>query len=465
VADLLAHSPPLPIIIYYGNPEPFDEQGDVEGIRLALQHRERVCRINLHLPFPSLRKVFKSMDGPFPALETLQLYCSSYRNENAMIPTRFEAPNLRHLQLSDFTTFFPLRTNPLTAAICPQSLVTFSLGEAPPTEHWTPALFAECLEGMPQIRCLKIGYLFPVEGSHLGQASEGVPTVLLSDLEELHFQGDSDYFEALAARITAPSLKKLSITFTNISSRPSLEKLARLIDESKILRFKFARVKFKYNFSIVMDHSELWTGRGAFELIFDVRSSWRSLDRENELVSKICDALDPMLPKVQSLLLEHAQARDSSKWNTNPERERVVMWRGLLRRFENVETLRVADRLVDELDRLLELDAGDKGSVGSLLPQLKTIVWYDPEPDGIDGADGSDDVDGADDSDDDGADDSDDDGADGSDDIDLNAGTGINDTNVIKPCKERFKAFVEARTAVFQPVEVVRSSKSCLSLD
>ena len=129
------------------------------------------------------------------------------------------------------------------------------------------------------------------------------------------------------------------------------------------------------------------------------------------------------------------------------------MWRGLLRRFENVETLRVADRLVDELDRLLELDAGDKGSVGSLLPQLKTIVWYDSKPSsgsvGIDGADGSGDVDGADGSDDDGADDSD---------------TGINDTNVIKPCKEPFKAFVEARTAVFQPVEVVRSSKSCLSL-
>ena len=460
MADLLAHSPPLPIIIYYGNPEPFDEQDDVEGIRLALQHRERVCRINLHLPFPSLRKVFKSMDGPFPALETLQLYCSSYRNENARIPTTFEAPNLRHLQLSDFTFFPPLRTNPLTAVICPQSLVTFSLGEAPPTEHWTPALFAECLEGMPQIRCLKIGYLFPVEGSHLGQASEGVPTVLLSDLEELHFQGDSDYFEALAARITAPSLKKLSITFTNLSNRPSLEKLARLIDESKILRFKFARVKFKNNFSIVMDHSELWTGRGAFEL--DVRSSWRSLDRANELVSKICDALDPMLPNVQSLLLEHAQARESSKWNTSPERERAVVWRELLRRFENVETLRVADRLVDKLDRLLGLDAGDKGSAGSLLPQLKTIVWYDRKPSsgsvGIDAADGSDDVDAADDSDDV-------DAADGSDDIDLNAGTSINDTNVIKPCKERFKAFVEARTAVFQPVEVVRSSKSCLSLD
>ena len=445
MADLLAHSPPLPIIIYYGNPEPFDEQGDVEGICLALQHRERVCRINLHLPVPSLRKVFKSMDGPFPALETLQLYCSSYRNEDAMIPTTFEAPNLRHLQLSDFTTFFPLRTNPLTAAICPQSLVTFSLGEAPPAERWTPAHFAECLEGMPQIRCLKIGYLFPVGGSYSARASEEVPTILLSDLEELHFQGNSDYLEALAARITAPSLKKLSITFTNVSNNLSLEKLARLIDESKILRFKFARMKFKDNFSIVMDHSELWTGRGAFELIFDARSTLLTLDRGgNELVLKICDALDPMLPKVQSLLLEHAQARESSKSNTDPEPERAVMWRGLLRRFENVETLRVADRLVDELDRLLELDAGDKGSVGSLLPQLKTIVWYDPKPSsgsvGIDAADGSDD-------------------------INLNAGTGINDSNVIKPCKGPFKAFVEARTTIFQPVEVVRSSKTCLLLD
>jgi hypothetical protein len=452
VADLLAHSPPLPIIIYYGNPEPFDEKGNVEGIRLALQHRERVCRINLHLPFPSLREVFESMDGPFPALETLELYCSSRENKNARLPPTFEAPNLRHLQLSDFT-FAPLQTNPPTAAICPQSLITFSLGAASSTEDWSPVLLAECLEAIPQIRCLQIGYLFPARGFRgVSKANEEVPTFLLSDLEELQFQGDSDYFEDLAARITAPSLKKLFITFINSYNHPSFEKLKRLIDESKNLRFKFARVKFKDDiFSIVMDHSELWTGRGAFELIFDMHSSWHTLDRNNDAVSKICDALDHMLPQVQSLLLDHVQAqgtRESSKWDTGPERKRVVMWHGLLRRFENVETLRVANRLVDELDRSLKPGARDKGSVGSLLPQLKTIVWYDPNP-----SSGSDD------------DDDDDDAADGSDDINPNADTGINDTNAIKPCNERFKAFVEARTAVSQPVEVVRSSKICLSLD
>jgi len=329
------------------------------------------------------------------------------------------------------------------AAICPQSLITFSLGEVPSTERWTPALLAECLEAIPQIRCLKIGYLFPAQGFHVSKVNEEVPTFLFSDLEELQFRGDSDYFEGLAARITAPSLKKSSITFTNSSNCPSLEKLKRLIDESKNLRFKFARVKFQDNVvSIAMDRSELWTGRGAFELIFDMHSSWRTLDRDNDPVSKICDALDHMLPQVQSLLLDHVQAqgtRESSKGDTSPERERVVMWHGLLRRFENVETLRVANRLVDELDQSLEPDAGNKGSVGSLLPQLKTIVWYDPTP--LSGPVGID-------------------AADGSNDIVFNAGTSINDTNVIKPCNERFKAFLEARTVVSQPVEVVRSSKT-----
>ena len=374
VEDLLAHSPTVPIIIYYGNPEPYDLQDDIEAIRLALQRRDRVCRINLHLPSSSLSKVFEYMKGSFPVLETLQLYCSSLTNEKARLPDTFEAPKLRHLQLSDFT-LVPQKTPPLNTTICPPSLVSFSLGEVTPTKYRSPALFLECLSVMPQLKSLKIGYLFSQDKRHDGQSSKQAShTILhLTNLEELQFHGRSDYFEALAARLTAPSLKELSLTFTDSLHDVTLPNLSELIRGAKDLSesCKFARVRFKDNTSIVMDQNELWTGRGAFELMFN----WSSFEDQLKVVTHVCGKL-PSASDVTSLLLEYARAdkRPPSPPTSNNDRK---MWHGLLGLFENVDTLRVAN-LVDELDNALQLDEDKGSSVRELLPKLKRIVLYGP---------------------------------------------------------------------------------------
>jgi hypothetical protein len=375
VADLLAHSPPLPIIVYYGNPEPIDYQDNVSDILLALQHPDRVRRINLHLPSTSMRKVLGSMQGPFPILETLQLYCSSYKNEEATLPSKFEAPNLRHLQLSDFT-LVPQRMPPLTTAICPSSLVTLSLGEVSPAKYQSPALLAECLAIMPQIKRLKIGYLFPVERKNRqdGSSREGSHSqVLLANLEEIQFKGQSDYLEALSARISAPSLKKLSITFTDSFERFEFPFLLGLISGAADLSFQFARVRHKDNLSLVMDHKELWMGCGAFELIFDGHSMTVPLKEQVELVAQVFGALEFMISAVKSLLFEYAQEQRRSA-----DADRAV-WHRLLRFLGGLETLRLADKFVRELDLALRPDANDEESVRMLLPKLRTIVCYGTE--------------------------------------------------------------------------------------
>ena len=373
VEDLLAHSPSVPIIIYYGNPEPYDPQHDIEGIRLALQRRDRVCRINLHLPSSSLSEVFEYMEGSFPVLETLQLYCSSLTNEKARLPDTFEAPKLRHLQLSDFT-LVPQKTPPLNTTICPPSLVSFSLGELPSPKYLSLAHFLECLSIMPQLNSLKIGYLFSQDEKDRtlydkGQTDKPHSTLHLTNLEELQFHGRSDYFEALAARFTAPSLKKLSLKFTDSLHDVTLPNLSELIRGATDLSesCKFARVRFKDNTSIVMDQNELWTGRGAFELMF----SSSSFKTQLEVVTHVCEEL-PSVSDVTSLLLEYARAKKqppSSK-----------LWHELLGHFKNVVTLRVAN-LVDELDKALQPNAVKGSSVGKLLPKLKRIVLYGPVKD------------------------------------------------------------------------------------
>jgi hypothetical protein len=381
VADLLANSPPLPLIIYWGNPGTLDTDKSAKNVVLALKHRDRVRRMTIHMSEGSLRNVLSCMNGPFPMLETLQLYCSTYGRPGSgmTLPSEFEAPNLRHLQVSDLN-LLPPSARLLNDVATRPSIVTFSVGEI----TTKPATFMECLALMPHLKVLKIGVLFSIPSAPTerkerelcaGSQAESA-SLTLTDLEEFEYQGISDYLEALAARISAPFLKKLSITVTNTVNvsedldTTTFKHFSRLISGAGDLAFQFARVRFKDGFSIVMDHHELWTGRGAFELRFNNQGYYFGLNIG--LVGNICRALAPMPSTVQSLLLEDG---NRNNWHPEPKREG---WFKLLRVFDNVKTLRVAGRFVGELDRALESSANDKGSA-ALLPRLQEIVRYGPE--------------------------------------------------------------------------------------
>jgi len=117
-----------------------------------------------------------------------------------------------------------------------------------------------------------------------------------------------------------------------------------------------------------MDHDELWTGRGAFELRFNNRTYY--FDGNIGHVAKICRVLVPMPYTVQSLLLEDGHR---NTWMPEPERKG---WRELLRVFDNIKTLRVVGRFVEELDKALKQKDDDQTL---LLPRLQEIVRYGPE--------------------------------------------------------------------------------------
>lgn len=53
VADMLAHSPPLPLVIDHADKDHDISTEDEKGIIHALQHRDRVCRIRLWMPMPN----------------------------------------------------------------------------------------------------------------------------------------------------------------------------------------------------------------------------------------------------------------------------------------------------------------------------------------------------------------------------------------------------------------------------
>ena len=106
VADVLAHSPPLPLIIDYG-----DEDREVttqveERILLSLQRRRRVRHIRLCIPSSNFRKLAVAIDGEFPALEYLCIKSSNNDDSSyssLILPKTFKAPRLRHFALRNAT--------------------------------------------------------------------------------------------------------------------------------------------------------------------------------------------------------------------------------------------------------------------------------------------------------------------------------------------------------------------------
>jgi len=265
------------------------------------------------------------------------------------------------------------------------SIVTFSLGEI----TIKPATLIKYLELMPHLKVLKIGALSFVPTDRKERTERDLckdqpksPPLALSDLEQFEYQGISDYLEVVASRISAPFLKTLSITFANKVGDDldsTFKYTPRLINEAAGLAFQFARLRFKDGFSFVMDHDELWTGRGAFELKFNHRKYY--FNPNMGLVAKICRALVPMPSLVQSLLVEDANR--NGWWDRRADREG---WVGLLGIFDNVKTLRLAGRFVQEFDKILQPPApagenskeGSASEVVSLLPKLQNIVQYGP---------------------------------------------------------------------------------------
>ena len=146
VADMLAHSPPLPLDIDYQ----FDEDDDVtaeveEGAILALKQYDRVRRVRLMMPVR--QKFILAMDDEYPILEYLIIVDQDgNKSSTTIFPDTLQAPNLRHLMLTGFT--LPIGSRLLTSAV---GLVALGLGMVHPSIYLHPNTLLRWLSFMPQL--------------------------------------------------------------------------------------------------------------------------------------------------------------------------------------------------------------------------------------------------------------------------------------------------------------------------
>jgi hypothetical protein len=377
---MLAHSPPLPLVVeyYWGRPYrgrhcniPEDEERaiaeDEEGAILALKQRDRVRCVRLRMAvtcsFTSLQKLVMAMDEEYPILEYLIIALPIGDNRATLIfPETFQAPHLRHLSLEGFA--LPIGSRLLTNAA---GIVTLNLAMICPLTYFHPNTLLQWISLMPQLERLAISFLFAAPNRDVERQLTHAPIMTPFILPNLHwfsFGGVSTYLEAIVHRISAPRLEKLEIVFFNqrIFSIPCL---LQFMNTTENLRFDKAEFVFFVDRVIVSAYP-----RGAEMLALSIRVFCCHLWQVSS-IAQISNTLTQMFSTVEHLTLRHEEHSWSSEEHNEVDR---TEWRKFFRSFSNVKALHIEKGLVRKLSRCLELEDGELPL--ELLPELQELTYF-----------------------------------------------------------------------------------------
>ena len=198
--------PALPLLIWASGP--------VDNVIAELEHSNRIRQIEIFLnPYTTrdIEKLWTAMQVPFPELTVLYLEhkVSSYV---PVLPDSFmrgSAPRLRYLDLTSIS--FPGILKLLLSAT---HLVQLHLYNIPHSGYFLPEAMVTCLSALTNLEFLQLGFESPQSCPDLESQPPFLPTrFVLPTLEKFWFKGDSEYLEEFLARIDAPQVYKLLITF------------------------------------------------------------------------------------------------------------------------------------------------------------------------------------------------------------------------------------------------------------
>ncbi|KAI0249048.1 hypothetical protein BJV78DRAFT_1156085 [Lactifluus subvellereus] len=363
VADMLAHSPPLPLTINYENDGRETTVEDEEGILLALQHRDRVRRIRLILPASRLQNLVTAIDEQFPILERVWIG-SQTEGDGVVLPRTFQAPHLRRLGM--WNVALPMRSPLLTTSV---GLTALSLGDISPSFYFPPLYLLTRLSLLPQLESLTICFHSPLPNLDVERHLLDIPNtthVTLPNLGWFRFRGVSAYLEGLLARIDAPVLSNLLIVFFNQLTF-TVPRLLDFMHASENFSLSAVRLEFIGDgFVLRRDYREK-PMFGPFYL----KVLCRHLDWQVSSAGQILSALQPVLSSVEQLTLSHGEHNQSLDWHNEVDH---TQWRELLRPFSNVKTLHVQNELMEKLSRSLRSE-GEQEQPLELPPNLEELGY------------------------------------------------------------------------------------------
>jgi F-box-like len=198
----------LPIAIEFSGIDGPDH--GVVNIVAALERRDRIRQIHftnrVGCPW---EEILTAMQGPFPALRDLYF---DPPGEMLTLPDTFlngSAPCLQHLHLWKIS--FPSLPQFLLST---RDLISLEMPHIPKSWYISPVTMATSLSALPKLETLSICFGYPTRHPERRNRPPPPPTrFVLPALDSLHFRGSIEYLEVLAARIDAPILDWVRMSF------------------------------------------------------------------------------------------------------------------------------------------------------------------------------------------------------------------------------------------------------------
>ncbi|KAH9024449.1 hypothetical protein EDB83DRAFT_2658119 [Lactarius deliciosus] len=352
----LDYWPAFPIILKYGgfpNLDPPTPEDD-NNIIAALKQFGRVSSIRLTVTSSLLAKL-SAVSEPFSELEELVLL--SRDNMQLTLPSTFRwGPHLRTLH----STRIALHTLPQLLSPS-HDLVDIQLHEIPSAGYFSPEAFANALSGMTNLRTLSLHFLsLPSRRNFLSLPPLSGERVILPALTLLKYRRTSKYLDSLVARIDAPGLGDIDITFF---SQPTMDtpQLGRFIQRIE-LQTSLSRTYVQtsaHAISITFSSSSISTR-------LRLQISCKQLDWQLSSMAQVCDQFSPFLFRMNDLRISSTQS--SSEQDSE-------QWLQVIRRFGGATDFRVADKLTTAILYALGLVDGRHTNV---LPSLRHLIIEDP---------------------------------------------------------------------------------------
>ena len=357
VRDMLDIWPALPLFILDARYYP--PRKGMDNTIAALKQRHRVCKIKFCASSSSdFKNVWAAMQEPFPELADITLLALDI---DAGIPDSFlggSAPGLRCFKLDGIP--FPGLPKLLLSTT---HLATLCLKRTPHSEYTSPEVMVNCLSALTNLETLALEFEHPNPESRL----PAPPTrSVLPALTSFEFTGAIEYWEDLVARVDAPRLFHLSLTFSHhyevpfdtphhvqfIGRTPSLDapEKARITFGDETVRVRL---------------SSQTSGKGVLDV--GIPSKF-STDRRLSNLAQICTSSLPPLSAVETLsIIDNRYFEDFSQENIADK-----LWLDLLRPFASVKNLCIHRETLPRIVPTLQKLVGGRTEVLPILQNLFT---------------------------------------------------------------------------------------------
>ena len=362
VKETLDVWPPLPINIEV---DALGEDEGVDNILAALKHNDRTCEIILNnVPSSQLETILSELQKPFPTLSSLCIF--SIHETAPVQPDSFlggSAPSLRALILK-FIPFPGLPKLLLSAT----SLVSLDLRYNHHSGYISPEALVTSLSVLTRLKCLFIDFDSPL--SHpdwKGHRPLPLTRPLLPDLASLWFKGASKYLEYLVARIDAPLLHDLAITFFHqqIFDTPQFAQfLSRTLNKA----LDKARVVLGPDSLLVTLPPSFDGGLRVYLAFSHSQSDWLLLS-----LAQICSS---SLPQALIQAVEHLYISDSRPPLHRRDDIESNRWLEVLHPFTAVKGLYISREFMPSITPALQELVGER--VTEVLPALQTLFLEEP---------------------------------------------------------------------------------------